>query len=92
MNKLLVGGNGAIKIVLLVKWTKHSNNSVTGVLELHRNDRQGIPQLRQTKVIGTVPVDMNDIQDKLESRTLILLNPQALEASLSLNNLLEIRG
>jgi hypothetical protein len=55
MNKLLVGGNGAIKIVLLVKWTKHSNNSVTGVLELYRNDRQGIPQLRQTEVIFPQP-------------------------------------
>ncbi|KAJ5591464.1 uncharacterized protein N7459_001833 [Penicillium hispanicum] len=55
MNRLLIGGNGAIKIVILVKWTKHANNSVSGVLELYRNDRQGIPRLAQTEMIFPMP-------------------------------------
>lgn len=55
MNRLLIGGNGAIKIVLLVKWTKHANNSVSGVLELYRNDRQGIPRRTQTEIIFPMP-------------------------------------
>lgn len=55
MNRLLIGGNGAIKIVILVKWTKHANNSVSGVLELYRNDRQGIPRRTQTEIIFPMP-------------------------------------
>ncbi|KAJ5582191.1 hypothetical protein N7535_000811 [Penicillium sp. DV-2018c] len=56
MNKLLVGSDGGIKIVLLVKWTKHSHDSVSGVLELYRNEREGIPRLRQTEVIFPEPI------------------------------------
>lgn len=55
MNRVLVGGNGAIKIVFLVKWTRHINNSVSGVLELYRNDRQGIPKCVQREVIFPMP-------------------------------------
>jgi hypothetical protein len=55
MNRLLIGGDGAIKIVILVKWTKHANNSVSGVLELYRNDRQGIPRRTQTEIIFPMP-------------------------------------
>ncbi|KAJ5289864.1 uncharacterized protein N7443_010117 [Penicillium atrosanguineum] len=55
MNRLLIGGNGAIKIVILVKWTKHANKSVSGVLELYKNDRQGIPRRTQTEIIFPMP-------------------------------------
>ncbi|CAL5868616.1 uncharacterized protein PFLUO_LOCUS2843 [Penicillium psychrofluorescens] len=55
MNRLLIGSNGAIKIGILVKWTKHANNSVSGVLELHRNDRQGTPRCTQTEIIFPMP-------------------------------------
>lgn len=55
MNRLLIGSNGAIKIVILVKWTKHANNSVSGVLELYRNDRHGIPRRAQTEIIFPMP-------------------------------------
>lgn len=55
MNRLLIGGNRAIKIVILIKWTKHANNSVSGVLELYRNDRQGIPRRTQTEIIFPMP-------------------------------------
>ncbi|KAF3387495.1 hypothetical protein F1880_000850 [Penicillium rolfsii] len=51
MNKLLAGGNEAIKTAQLVKWTELLNNSVTRVLELYRNDQQGFPELGQTEVI-----------------------------------------
>ena len=55
MNRLLIGGNRAIKIGILVKWTKHANNSVSGVLELYRNDRRGIPRRTQTEIIFPMP-------------------------------------
>jgi hypothetical protein len=55
MNRLLIGGNGAIKIGILIKWTKHANNSVSGVLELYRNDRQGIPKRMQNEIIFPMP-------------------------------------
>lgn len=55
MNRLLISGNRAIKIGILVKWTKHANNSVSGVLELYRNDRQGIPRCTQTEIISPMP-------------------------------------
>lgn len=55
MNRLLIGGDGAIKIVILVKCKKHANNSVSGVLELYRNDRQGIPRRTQTEIIFPMP-------------------------------------
>ncbi|OOQ87932.1 hypothetical protein PEBR_15227 [Penicillium brasilianum] len=53
MNKVLDGGNGAIRVVLLVTWTKHANNRVSGVLELYRHDHD--PKLRQTEVIFPIP-------------------------------------
>ncbi|CEO60493.1 hypothetical protein PMG11_05118 [Penicillium brasilianum] len=55
MNKLLVGGNGDIKAVILIKWTQHSNQTVSGILELYRLDRQGIPKLDQTEIIFPMP-------------------------------------
>lgn len=55
MNRLLVGGNGNIKIVIIIKWTKEKNGHVSGILELYRNDRQGIPRLQQTEVIFPMP-------------------------------------
>jgi hypothetical protein len=36
MNRLLIGGDGAIKIVILVKWTKDANNSVSGPRTLQK--------------------------------------------------------
>ncbi|KAJ6120433.1 hypothetical protein N7523_004713 [Penicillium sp. IBT 18751x] len=75
MNKLLIGGNGAIKIVLLVKWTKHTNGSVSGTLELYRNDRQGIPKLRQTEVIFPMPA--GDPLQPLQIQRRDLYPPQA---------------
>lgn len=55
MNRLLVGGDGAIKVVILVKWTMHANNKVSGVFELYKNDRQGIPRCTQREVDFPMP-------------------------------------
>lgn len=55
MNRLLVGGNGDIKIVIIIKWTKERNGHISGILELYRIDRQGIPRLEQTEVIFPMP-------------------------------------
>lgn len=55
MNRLLVGGDGDIQAVVLVKWTKHANSQVDGFLGLYRRDRQGMPQLQQREIIFPEP-------------------------------------
>ncbi|KAJ6119583.1 hypothetical protein N7523_003863, partial [Penicillium sp. IBT 18751x] len=55
MNRLLISGNGAIKVVILVKWTKHADDSVSGVLELYRNDPSGVSRRTQTEIIFPMP-------------------------------------
>ncbi|OOQ84017.1 hypothetical protein PEBR_32413 [Penicillium brasilianum] len=55
MNKLLIGGNGDIKIVIIVKWTKHTNQTVSGILELYRLDPQGMPRRYQSEIIFPMP-------------------------------------
>ncbi|OQD60005.1 hypothetical protein PENPOL_c033G05597 [Penicillium polonicum] len=44
MKKLLIGGDGVIKAVIIIKGTRQGNSTVGGILELYRNDRQGIPK------------------------------------------------
>lgn len=56
MNWLLVGGNGAIKIVIFVRWMKHANNSVSGVLELYRNVDKGSQDARRLKSFFPCPL------------------------------------
>ncbi|KAJ5542036.1 hypothetical protein N7461_008039 [Penicillium sp. DV-2018c] len=55
MNRLLVGGNGDIQAVILVKWTRRANSQVDGFLEVYKRDRQGMPQLQQRKIIFHEP-------------------------------------
>jgi hypothetical protein len=55
MNKLLVGGNGDIKVVILIKWTQHTNQTVSGILELYRLDPQGMPRRYQSEIIFPMP-------------------------------------
>lgn len=64
---------GAIKVVILVKCTKQASNSVSGVLELYRNDRQGIPRCTQAEIIFTMPA--GDPPQPLEIRRCDLLCP-----------------
>ncbi|KAJ5570795.1 hypothetical protein N7535_004455 [Penicillium sp. DV-2018c] len=64
MNRLLVGGNGDIQAVILVKWTRRANSQVDGFLEVYKRDRQGMPQLQQRKIIfhepaGNPPQSLN---------------------------------
>ncbi|CEJ53915.1 hypothetical protein PMG11_00250 [Penicillium brasilianum] len=55
MNRLLIGGNRDIKIVIIIKWTKHTNQTVSGILELYRLDSQGMPRRRQSETIFPMP-------------------------------------
>lgn len=43
LNLLLVGGNGDIKVVLIVNWTRTSQNKVKGTADLYGLDRNGMP-------------------------------------------------
>lgn len=50
MNLLLVGGNGSIKIVIIVKWAKLGGSRVSGTVELFMRDRNNMPILKQIEV------------------------------------------
>jgi len=50
MNLLLVGGNGSIKIVIIVKWAKLRGSRVSGTVELFMRDRNDIPILKQIEI------------------------------------------
>jgi hypothetical protein len=47
MSLLLVGGNGSIKIVILVKWTRLLNSQVSGTVEVLTRDRNRMPVLQR---------------------------------------------
>lgn len=47
----LVGANGAVRAVILIKWTKSSTTpAVRGLVELWVLGRDGMPRLQQTEV------------------------------------------
>lgn len=50
MNMLLIGGNGEIKIVIILNWRRLSGLRVAGDAELWMNDATGMPQLKQREV------------------------------------------
>lgn len=50
LNILLVGGNGDIKVVIIIKWSKLTGYRVSGVAELYKCDRNGIPVREQSEV------------------------------------------
>ena len=62
MNRLLVGGDGAIKVVVIIKFTKHANRSVDGEVEIYSRDRQGIPKLEQWAVLFPAPTDHSRVR------------------------------
>jgi hypothetical protein len=51
MRLWLKGGKGAVKIVLLLKWSKLGNSRVKGDVELYNLDPAGNENLLQTEVI-----------------------------------------
>ena len=55
LNLLLVGGNGKIKTVLIVNWTRISNNKVKGTAELYGLDRAGMPILKNAVPVFPQP-------------------------------------
>ncbi|KAJ5622583.1 hypothetical protein N7528_005815 [Penicillium herquei] len=78
MNLLLVGGEGAIKIVLLVKWTRIQGNLVSGTIELFARDRDGMPRLRQSEVIFPRPPNATAITQRLGIRRRDIFGPALL--------------
>ncbi|KAJ9238589.1 hypothetical protein DTO169E5_4789 [Paecilomyces variotii] len=59
MNLLLVGGNGSIKIVIIVKWAKLRGSRVSGTVELFMRDRNDIPILKQIETVFPRPTTTN---------------------------------
>jgi hypothetical protein len=51
INLWLVGGNGEVNVVILLKWKRIGDSDrVTGTVELYSLDANGMPKLRQTEV------------------------------------------
>lgn len=51
MNLLLVGGNGDVRAVAILKWNlNRPTRLVSGFVELYVRDRNGIPVKRQREV------------------------------------------
>ncbi|KAJ9294937.1 hypothetical protein DTO271G3_6499 [Paecilomyces variotii] len=66
MNLLLVGGNGSIKVVIIVKWAKLGGSRVSGTVELFMRDRNDMPFLKQTETVFPRPTTTN--RQRLEIR------------------------
>lgn len=50
MNLLLLGSDCAIRVVIMLQWTKLSNRRVSGIAQLFMRNREGIPELMQNEV------------------------------------------
>jgi hypothetical protein len=46
----ILGGNGSIRVVIIVKWRKLQGNCVSGTVELFTRDRNSMPRLEQSEV------------------------------------------
>ncbi|KAJ6150362.1 hypothetical protein N7471_001561 [Penicillium samsonianum] len=58
MNLLLVGGNGDVRAVAILKWNlNRPTRLVSGFVELYVRDRNGIPVKRQREEIFPVPTE-----------------------------------
>ncbi|GIC92857.1 uncharacterized protein Aud_009332 [Aspergillus udagawae] len=52
----LVGGNGAVQAVIIIKWTpSRTTRRVRGLVELYALDRSGMPRLQQREVRISYP-------------------------------------
>lgn len=49
MNLLLMGGDGSIRVVIIVKWRK-LQGGVSGTVELFNRDRNDMPRCEQSEV------------------------------------------
>lgn len=50
MTKWITGGNGQVRMVILVNWTRVVDNRVTGMVEIWVLANDGTPRLRETHV------------------------------------------
>ncbi|TQB70096.1 hypothetical protein MPDQ_000970 [Monascus purpureus] len=55
MNLLLMGGNGSVKIFIIVKWTKLQGARVSGTVELFMRYQNGMPRLEQSEIVFPRP-------------------------------------
>jgi hypothetical protein len=59
MNLLLVGGNGSIKVVIIVKWKELQGDRVSRTIELFMSDRNGMPRLEQSEVCSRLLINVS---------------------------------
>lgn len=50
MNLWLVGSNGGVNAVILLKWSQDASSMVHGGIELYTRGRDGIPARQQSEV------------------------------------------
>lgn len=55
MNRLLIGSDGKINVAFIVKFTRHLELPVSGIVKLYRLDPQGYPRLEQNEVLFPMP-------------------------------------
>ncbi|KAJ5781471.1 uncharacterized protein N7518_009954 [Penicillium psychrosexuale] len=67
MNLLLVGGDGSIRVVIIIKWRK-LQGCVSGTVELFERDRNGMPILQQSETIFPRPANGNSQQLEIRRR------------------------
>ncbi|KAI9926192.1 hypothetical protein ASPWEDRAFT_623743 [Aspergillus wentii DTO 134E9] len=71
INKWLVGGDGAVQVVILLKWSKvESSNRVRGSVELYTLARDGTPKLQQREQIFPIPAEPDTQPIRLTRRML----------------------
>jgi hypothetical protein len=59
MNTWLVGGNGDVKVLILLKWNIIGTpDRVRGFVEVYSLDSSGMPRLRQTEVLFKTPLPL----------------------------------
>ncbi|KAF9250119.1 hypothetical protein DTO027I6_319 [Penicillium roqueforti] len=59
MNLLLMGGDGSIRVVIIVKWRK-LQGGVSGTVELFNRDRNDMPRCEQSESIFPRPATGNN--------------------------------
>lgn len=71
MNLWLVGGNGTVKMAIILKWETISNtDQVRGFAEVYTLDSNGIPIMRQRESIFPVPPNAHAQEIRLTKRML----------------------
>lgn len=71
MNLWLVGGGGAVKAIIILKWQTITNtNRVRAIAEFYTQDANGIPVMRQREPIFPAPSQSQTQEIRLTRRML----------------------